>query len=140
VVSLKPQIGNMPHLHYVRWGLFFFLIRPYKDITKQTNHMKNLAEFKKLATIGSKWTGIRHLGKFAGRDENGKAFYTPEVLPERELSIIQTNSIAFKHTNTDGKVIDSWLQFPKAKECKFPGGNTIEIYEGDVLCLTYTKV
>ena len=103
--------------------------------------MKNLADFKKAATLGSKWTGIRHQGKFTGeRDAQGRGIYSAVELPAREVSIVQTNSIAFKHTNTDGKVVDSWIQFPKAKECKFPGGNTIEIYEGDLLCLTYTKV
>lgn len=106
--------------------------------TKPTN-MKNLSDFKKLAILGSKWTGIRHLSKFVGRDENQKPMYELEALPEREVSIVQTNSIAFKHTNNDGKVVDSWLQFPKAKDCKFPGNGVIEIYEGGVLNLTYTK-
>jgi len=103
--------------------------------------MRNLADFKKLATLGSKWTSIRHQGKFTGeRDAQGRGIYSAVEIPEREVSIVQTNSIAFKHTNTDGKVVDSWIQFPKAKECKFPNENTIEIYEGELLTLTYTKV
>jgi len=102
--------------------------------------MKNLSDFKKSATLGSKWIGVRHQGKFEGRDEQGKAFYSSIVLPPREVSVVQSNAIAFKHTNTDGTVVDSWIQFPKAKECKFPSEDTIEIYEGDLLTLTYTKV
>jgi len=120
---------------------FFCLFSIYKDITKQTNQMKNLADFKKAATLGSKWTTIRHQGKFTGeRDAHGRAIYSAVELPAREISIVQTNAIALKTTNTDGKVVDSWVQFPKAKECKFPNENTIEIYEGDLLTLTYTKV
>ncbi len=103
--------------------------------------MKTLADFKKAVTIGSQWVVTRHQGKFTGeRDAQGRAIYSAVVMPPREVSIVQTNSFALKTTNTDGKVVDSWLQFPKAKDVKFLSEDSIEIYEGDLLCLTYTKL
>ncbi len=99
--------------------------------------MKNLADFKKLATIGSKWEAKHHL-TFAGRDENGKAIYTTKDLGVREVSIKQSNSIAFKQVKTDGTISDSWLQYPKASDCKFTN-DSIEIYEGETLVLTYKQ-
>lgn len=100
--------------------------------------MKNLADFKKRLTIGSKWSA-KHHHTFAGRDEKNAPIYNTKDLGVREVSIVQTNAVAFKTTRTDGEVVDSWLQFPKAKECKFTD-NSIEIYEDNTLILSYTEV
>jgi len=100
--------------------------------------MRNLADFKRALTLGSRWDTIMHTGKFIGRDENNKPHYIPTILEDRPVSIVQSNSVAFKTTRTDGTEVDSWLQWPKAKDCVF-NDNEINVYQDGVLILTYKK-
>lgn len=101
--------------------------------------MKNLSDFKKALTLGSNWETIYHQGTFTGRDENGKPIYEAKSAGVRPVSIVQSNSVAFKTLRGDGATQDSWLQWPKAKDCKFPNEDTIEVYEGGTLILTYKR-
>lgn len=101
--------------------------------------MKNLSDFKKALTLGSNWDTIHHQSIFVGRDENDKCVYKPKSLGVRAVSIVQSNSVAFLTTKTDGTTSDSWLAWPKAKDCKFPNEDTVEVYEGDTLILTYRR-
>ena len=68
--------------------------------------MKSLAEFKRKMTEGSKWTFRAH--------------WTLWEDTERTLTKRQTNAAAFTHPYK--KVVDSWIYFPKAKECIFANG------------------
>lgn len=102
--------------------------------------MKSLADFKRALTLGSIWETVYHLGTFKGNDTQGKAQYEPKNIGQRPVSIVKSNSVAFKTTKADGTTYDSWLQWPKASECKFPNENTLEVYEGGTLVLTYKKL
>jgi len=68
-----------------------------------------------------------------GRNENGngEAVYGDEDKGIREVSIKQTNSFALKTQKSDGKIVDSWCQYPKASQCKILDENTIQILEED---------
>ena len=91
--------------------------------------MNTLAEFKKKAQIGAMLACTHHL-TMVGRDEKGQIIFKDKDLGIRAISIVQSNAIALKTTKTDGSTSDSWLYFPKAKECKFVDG-TMEVYEQD---------
>lgn len=60
----------------------------------------------------------------------------------RKISIVQTNSFALSTTKKNGEIVDSWCQYPKAKDIECNGTNTVKIFwgEGDrrELILTYT--
>jgi hypothetical protein len=106
--------------------------------------MKNLTDFKKRLQVGKKLHAIHHLS-FNGRDEKGTQLYTDKDLGTREISIVQTNSFALKTTKQDGSIVDSWCQYPKAKECIFKDQNTITILkeqrDGKLIpMLTYTFI
>ncbi len=81
----------------------------------------NLNQFKKQITIGQIYTAYNHV--------------MDTFLGIREISIIQTNAVAFK--TQEGK--NSWLYFPKAKDFRSIDGNTFQIYEDDTLVLTYRR-
>lgn len=75
-----------------------------------------LAEFKRLLQPGDKLHTVNHTNVI-GRDSNNKVVYGDYVYPVRECSIKQSNSFAFK-TEKEGKIVDSWCDFPKASMCK----------------------
>jgi hypothetical protein len=77
--------------------------------------MKNLADFKRRLKLGCKIeTTHARMGS----------------LGIREVSIVQSNSFALK-TQRDGKAIDSWCEYPKAKDIEFLDENTAVIYWGE---------
>ena len=76
------------------------------------------ALFKRELTLGSLWSAFNHLDN--------------KHLGLRAVSVVQTNSIAFK---TDRG--DSWIQF--TGDIVNPAPGTFEVYEGDTLILTYQK-
>jgi len=90
--------------------------------------MRTLADFKRALTLGTKVHTTFHMD-FKGRNEDGTPIYGDKDRGIRLVSIVQSNSVAFKQELTDGKTQDQWLQWPKASECKFPGDNTVMIYE-----------
>lgn len=77
---------------------------------------KTLAEFKRVLAVGDRVNCIRHT--YTGRDENGKLIRSEVDTGIREVSIKQSNSFALKTTQTTGKVVDSWCEFPKASMAK----------------------
>jgi len=91
--------------------------------------MKNLAEFKREATLGTKMHCIWHKD-FSHRTPDGKVVWKDTLREPREVSIVQTNAIALKTKKADGSICDSWFQFPKAKECDFQDGKMI-VYEDE---------
>lgn len=94
--------------------------------------MKNLSEFKKAMTIGTNVHSIHHMGHTGQRDEKGHPIYKDIDNGVRAVSISQTNSFALKtRKEKDGeeKWVDSWFYYPKAKECEYPGDNTVVVYE-----------
>lgn len=106
---------------------------------------KTLAEFKKNIKLGSKLHTIYH-AEFSGqRDEKNNPILKTVDKGVREISIVQTNSFACKTVQNTGKIVDSWLQYPKASECKVIDNSKLEIYEKDrdgkdYLILTYSFV
>lgn len=102
--------------------------------------MKTVADFKRKAVVGSKWHCVFHQ-KHDGRDpETGFMKIIDEDKGIREVSKQCTVHIAFKTTHKDGKVVDSFLQYPKAKDVKFIDEDTMQVYEDGRLLLTYTFV
>ena len=106
--------------------------------------MKTLSDFKKRLKVGVKLGAINHTN-FGGRDENGNVIYNDFDFGVRELSIVQSNSFAFKTIRTDGKIVDSWCSYPKASNVKINNENSITIFEENrekVLTpiLTYTFI
>lgn len=100
--------------------------------------MKNLSQFKKRIKVGDKVLTTFHK-TFIGRDpETGNVIYADSSLGVRPVSIVQSNSFAFKTEKKDGTFSDSWCDFPKASKCSFPDENTICIddYDGKPV-LTY---
>lgn len=84
--------------------------------------MKTLKDLKKALEKGSKWHCYNHLFK--------------NDLGIREVSIVQSNAIAFKTHRGD-----SWLQYPKKSEVIFHAdGKGFDIVDSDLnLILTYKK-
>ena len=83
--------------------------------------MKSLAAFKRRLEVGKKLHTIHHgYGKETDQEVD---------LGIREISIVQSNSFALKTKRVGGEEVDSWLEYPKAADCKFPDENTIEIWE-----------
>lgn len=89
--------------------------------------MKNLAEFKRRLQVGQLVHTFNHNTGDMGI---------------RPVSIVQSNSFAFKTTKPDGKIVDSWCEYPKAKDFEIVDENTASIYWGEgprrEKILTYT--
>jgi len=66
---------------------------------------KSFAEVKRALVVGSIWSAY-HYGLGNG--------FKPIDMGKREVSIVQSNAVAFKTDRTT----DSWLYFPKAKNIK----------------------
>lgn len=90
--------------------------------------MKTLADFKKRLTVGTKLEAIHHFN-LIGRESDGTPIYGNKDLGTREVSIVQSNSFALKTTRTDGTVVDSYCEYPKAKQVIFKDSDTITILE-----------
>jgi len=110
--------------------------------------MKTIADFKRRLVIGAKVHTTFHQAS-AGRDENNNLLLKDEDKGVREVSIVQSNSFAFKTIKSDGTVTNSWCDYPKVKEAIFINDNTIQILTPDfrvrnsevlIPCLTYTFV
>ncbi len=91
--------------------------------------IKTLADFKRGLVKGRKVGCIYHL-EGNGRNEAGELQYKSVERPLREVSIVQSNSFAIKTEKTDGKIVDSWCQYPKASESKIEN-NRITMFEDD---------
>lgn len=91
--------------------------------------IKTVSDFKKALEIGALVHCIYHTAT-AGRDEKGIIIFKDEDKGVRPVSIKQSNSFALKTTRTDGKVVDSWCNYPKASECIIKN-NSITILEED---------
>jgi len=95
-----------------------------------------LAEFKKNIQLGRKVQSTFHRA-IIGRDEQNKPTFGIKDNGEREVTIVQSNSCAFKTVKHDGEVVNSWFYYPKAKEVKVVNNDTLEVYEDNILLLTY---
>lgn len=110
--------------------------------------MKTVSDFKKRLVPGVKIHCIYHQ-KSAGRDENGRIILVDEDRGIRPINIVQSNAFTLLTTQSDGKIVDSWCYYPKAKEARIIDENTIQILEHDfrdhkstnlIPCLTYKFV
>lgn len=85
----------------------------------------NLAQFKALLKVGEKVHTIFHNPKYYdGVVKLGE----PIDRGERKITIVQTNSFALETVKADGKIVDSWCQYPKASETEIKD-NKCTIYE-----------
>lgn len=90
--------------------------------------MKTLADVKRALVKGSKWEAI-HLGWKDGDK--------PTPLGIREVSIVQSNGVAFKTEHGT----DSWLYYPPASEVRVhESGFTILVEGTDRPLLSYKMV
>lgn len=77
--------------------------------------MENLSQFKKRLTVGTQLETIHaRLGSFG----------------VRKISIVQSNSFALE-TLREGKQVNSWCEYPKAKDFEIIDENTAAIYWGE---------
>jgi hypothetical protein len=84
-------------------------------IKSKSNIMKTLQDFKKAIQIGKEIETIHaRLGSFG----------------KRKISIVQSNSFALE-TVRNGETVNSWCQYPKAKDIEFKNENTAVIYWGE---------
>lgn len=97
--------------------------------------MTTVSELKRRLQLGVKMHTMHHM-KLVGRDESGKPIYGDNDLGIREVSVRQTQRFALK-TIKDGKVSDSWCDFPKASEVKFVDDDTFTIMETNDAGETY---
>lgn len=92
--------------------------------------MKNLSQFKKSLVAGETRIKTIFHQNFVGRDEDNLPIYADLDKGVRTVSIVQTNSFAMETFRTDGTKVDSWCDFPKAKDCEFNNG-IITIFQPD---------
>ena len=77
--------------------------------------MKTLADFKRRLKVGEK---LHTFNNLMGKD-----------MGIRELSIVQSNSFAFKTTKPSGEIVNSWCYYPSAKNFSVIDDNTVQIWE-----------
>jgi hypothetical protein len=110
--------------------------------------MKTIADFKRRLKPGVKIETIYHQATTGHRDENGKLRLFNENRGIRPVNIVQSNSFTLLTENKEGKLIDSWMSYPKSKEAIFIDDNTIQILTPDfrdhseklIPCVTYTFI
>lgn len=87
--------------------------------------MKNLADFKRRLKVGVELEATNTRYGYMGI---------------RKVSIVQNNSFALE-TLKNGEIINSWCEFPKAKDFEVIDENTVNIFWGEginrELILTY---
>ena len=91
--------------------------------------MKTIADIKRAMTLGSRWRTIHH-----GFSPN----WMPKDLGIREISIVQTKSVAFKTLTGN-----SWVTIPNKSQVIFENENTFSIIDpgfGLKPILTYTLI
>ena len=77
---------------------------------------KTFAQLKRDLQLGTKIKMIK-------REVDGKEEKT--ITEEREISIVQSNAVAFKTLKPDGTIGNSWLYFPKASQVEYIGDTFI---------------
>lgn len=99
--------------------------------------MKTIADFKKKAILNSEWKCIMEFGIFTGYNaKDGSPMYD-RIEKTRTVSVVQSKQIAFKTKNSKDVFVNSWIEYPKASNVKFPDENTMQVYEDGKLILTY---
>lgn len=92
--------------------------------------MKTLADFKRRLTYGAKLHTIYHQA-FAGRGENGEYLFRDEDKGIRKISLLGSKQFALETIRTDGEVVNSYCEFPKASEFKILNENSVMILQKD---------
>ena len=117
-------------------------------MSKSNIIIKSVADIKREIKVGVKLACIYH-HEFAGRDAEMNVLYKDKDMGIREISVVQSNSFAFKNIKADGTVSNSWCNFPKASEVVYYGNNSFTILDEDyrvrdkklmIPILTYTFV
>ena len=112
--------------------------------------MRTIADFKRRLTKGAKIHTMYHQAS-AGRDEQGQIILKDEDRGIRTVNIIQSNSFTLltEDRNNPGKVIDSWMNYPRKDEAIFLNDDSIQILTPDfrernstklIPCVTYTFI
>jgi hypothetical protein len=90
--------------------------------------MKSLADFKKILKCNPTFEVIYHFRQPITNKETGKIEMIIDETPKlRTVKKVQSNAVCFFAENSVSG--ESWLQYPKASDCKFPNESTIEIWE-----------
>lgn len=91
--------------------------------------MKTIADIKRAMTLGSRWHTVHH-------------GFSPDWMPKdlgiREITIVQTKSVAFKTERGN-----SWIAIPNKSQVIFENENTFSIIDsgfGKKPILTYTLI
>lgn len=80
--------------------------------------MNTVSEFRKSLKVGTKLGCTFH------------TLYTDEQRPTREVSRVMSSKFALKTTRQDGRVEESFCEFPKATQASFEN-DRMTIYEHD---------
>lgn len=83
-----------------------------------------LAEFKRILEVNDKLECTRHT-------------FNPCIYPVRKVTIKQTNCFALETKLPDGRFENSYLEYPKARECKVENNQLIILENGNPY-LTYS--
>lgn len=87
--------------------------------------MQNLADFKRVLKCNPTFEMTRHRLKL---DENKEVISEDQTPVIRTVNKVQSNAVCFNALQPDGTPFQSWLEYPKAIDCKFPDRYTLEIY------------
>ena len=110
--------------------------------------MKTVADFKRRIKPGIKLHCTYHQAS-KGRDENNRLILTDEDKGVRSVNRVLSSQFTLLTTKSDGQVVDSWINFPKATQCKFLDDDTIQYLDFDfrdqdskqlIPLLTYTFI
>jgi hypothetical protein len=111
--------------------------------------MKTVADFKRRIKPGIKLHCTFHQATTGQKDEAGKLRLFDENKGVRTVNIVKSTQFTLLTERKDGQIVDSWINFPKATQCRIINDNTIQYLEYDfrdynsknlIPLLTYTFV
>lgn len=99
------------------------------EIIEKLIPIRTIADFKRALKLGVKVGSIRFNHRYQ-KNEAGEFINEEQPMPIREASIVQTNRFALKTENSDGKIVDSWCDFPAKSEVHIEN-NIVTIFQED---------
>jgi len=91
--------------------------------------IKTIADLKRAVKVGAK-IGYIHYNNRSSKTPAGEFISEAIHNPIREISIVMSHAFAIRTQHTDGTLIDSWVIYPKGKDCKIEG-NKVTVFERD---------
>ncbi len=119
------------------------LIKPYYYERCKSKPMKTVADFKRRIQPGIVLNTIYHK-KLGGYTVGNQQMYENADLGNAPVKTVKSTQFSIERIK-HGEKVESWIDFPKASQCKIVNSDTIQIYEKNSnneldLILTYTFV